>query len=57
MKTNNVEHLNALQTASTHVTTNASHVSGNTLRAFHVLLHLIFRQLNERDQVITPTYE
>lgn len=57
MKTNNVEHLNALQTASTHVTTNASHVSGNTLRAFHVLLHLIFRQLNERDQVIMPTYE
>lgn len=57
MKTNNVEHLNALQSTSTHITMNASYVSGNTLSAFHVLFHLIFRQLNERDQVITPTYQ
>lgn len=57
MKINNVEHLNGLQTISTHVTMNASYVFGNTLSAFHVILHLIFRLLNKRDQVITPTYE
>lgn len=57
MKTNNIEHLNALQTISIYVTMNASYVPGNTLSVFHVILHLIFRRLNKRDQVITPTYE
>ena len=56
MKINNVGHLNALQSTSTHITINASYVLSN-VSAFHVLCHLIFRQFDERDQVITPTYK
>lgn len=51
MKINNVEHLNALQNTFTHITMNVY------ISAFPVLCHLIFKQLNEGDQVTTPTYK
>ena len=52
MEMNRVGHLNTLQRTSTCSTLNACVLSN--IRAFFVLCHLIFKQLDERDPVRTP---
>jgi len=53
MEMNRVGHLNTLQRTSTCSTLNACVLSN--IRAFFVLCHLIFKQLDERDPVRTPS--